>query len=575
MRSLATIHPLARPAIVAILLSALLLAEAFWFAERHSLTYDETIYLNLSLQSLRAHRLDPEFMRLGVAPLPSLLTYAGPLLLTAPAESPRPSAQAGRVFDPQLIRAPRFLNSLLIAVPLLLVVFIWLHRRRGLMTAFIGAGLIALSPTLVVHGSLATTDESLALFSTLALAAIAWYASGPSAARLLVCAAAVATAMSAKYTAAYLIPVAGAVFLLSSAIRLVRQRAPASALGVLGHTVFHIVLFVCIVLPLWWAGHFFARVTPGELSDPAGSVSQLSRSRPPEQRLRGFVLSLAPVAGIQRQIAHVREGDSAYLLGERSTSGWWYYFPLMFAFKSTPAELFLAMVLLFAGVVGALHPWRTLTALDSSMQTLLVAAIVFVGALVTSHLNQGHRYMIPLYPMLILAGCDQLAARLKGRAAPMMAVGAVLLVSQAWSNLTIAPHYLAYVNSFSGGPENAWRLMADSSLDWGQDLPDLADYLKAHDRGPVAIKYFGTALPEAYGVSADEIERLRGRPEDYGVLALSVTYLDGLHLSGRDPFKDFRRLEPVAQVGHSIMVYDLKRPGALAAFRDALKAFHT
>jgi hypothetical protein len=247
----------------------------------------------------------------------------------------------------------------------------------------------------------------------------------------------------------------------------------------------------------------------------------------------------------------------------------------MFAFKSTPAELFLALVLLFAAVTGVPHPWRTLTALDSSMQTLLVAAIVFVAALLTSHLNQGHRYMIPLYPMLILAGCDQLAARLKGRIAPMVAVGAVLLASQAWSSLTIAPHYLAYVNSFSGGPENAWRLMADSSLDWGQDLPDLAAYLKAHDRGPVAIKYFGTALPEAYGVSADEIERLQGRPEEYGVLALSVTYLDGLHLSGRDPFKDFRRLEPVAQVGHSIMVYDLKRPGALAAFRDALKAFHT
>src|SRR5262245_36092534 len=200
-----TMNPVARAAIVVTALSMVLLGEASWFASRHSITYDETIYLNLSLQSLRNRRLDPEFMRLGVAPLPVFMTYAAPLWSTA--APPRPSMQAARVTDPQLIRAPRFLNALLLGVPLVVLVFVWLYRRRGLTAATLGGAMIALSPTIVAHASLATTDESLAFFSTLGLAATASAASSRSILRLVVCAAAVAAAMSAKYSAVYLLPV--------------------------------------------------------------------------------------------------------------------------------------------------------------------------------------------------------------------------------------------------------------------------------------------------------------------------------------------------------------------------------
>jgi hypothetical protein len=561
--------PIARSAIVVTLLSIALVGEALWFARRHSITYDETIYLNLSLQSLRDRRLDPEFMRLGVAPLPVLLTYAGPLWSSVP--EPRPSVQAARVTDPQLIGAPRFLNALLFGVPLVVLVFVWLYRRRGLSAAALGGAMVVLSPTIAAHASLATTDEALAFFSTLALATIAWSAASPGFTHLVICAVVIAAAMSAKYTAVYLLPVAAAAFLLSSLRRQFEQGGSQSLWKAIGEGVLYSGVVMCLVLPLWWAGHLFVRGTPAE---PAAQNEHVDVARLERSSVRGFVLSLAPVLGIRRQIAHTREGDNAFLLGERSNTGWWYYFPLMFLFKSTPAELSLALFLIVAGMAAIWRPWRTLMALDSSMQSLLVAAVVFIPLLLASHLNQGQRYMIPLYPIVIIAACDYLAARLENRGRWFLAVTVLLVVSQAWSSVAIAPHYLAYVNGFVGGSKNAWRLMADSSLDWGQDLPELRKYLEARDRGPVAMKYFGTALPEAYGVQADDIEHLRKDPEQYGVLALSVTYLNGLHLSGRDPFKEFRRLEPSAQVGYSIMVYDLRRPDALFAFREALKVMH-
>jgi len=81
-------------------------------------------------------------------------------------------------------------------------------------------------------------------------------------------------------------------------------------------------------------------------------------------------------------------------------------------------------------------------------------------------------------------------------------------------------------------------------------------------------------LPEAYGVKADDIEHLHKPPNEYGLFVVSATYLDGLHLGGRDPFSEFRRLQPTAQVGNSIMVYDLTQSDALFALREALKVIH-
>src|SRR5262245_1963836 len=262
MQRLTTRSALVVCATVIALLSSVFLLETAWFARRHSLTYDETIYLNLSLQSVRNRHLEPEFMRLGVAPLAPFLTYAAPIALTAPAEPRRASSQAGRVQDAQLIRGPRFLNALLIGVPLVLLVIVWLYRRQGLAAAVLGGLLTALSPTLVAHGGLATTDESLALFSTLALAAIAWCATAPNGWRLIVCALAIAAAMSAKYSAIYLLAVAPVVFLLAAVSRSRQPAETFSATRIVGTRSLQYACLICLVLPFWWAGHGFARVTP-------------------------------------------------------------------------------------------------------------------------------------------------------------------------------------------------------------------------------------------------------------------------------------------------------------------------
>jgi hypothetical protein len=555
--------------IVIVVLAALFLAQATWFAGRHSVTYDETIYLKLAIQSAGDRRLAPGFMFLGAAPLAPLLTSAVPILITERSIDPSQGRWDVLRNGPELIRAPRVLMSVLVGVPLVLTVFLWLHARRGLPAATLGGAIAALSPTLIAHGSLVTTDASLALFSTLGLAALSWFANAPSARRMLVCAVTVAAAMTSKYSGTFLLPVACGVFVMSSVRRQHEKHGSASVRRVLRDCIVHSAILVFLVLPLWWGGHLFARATPQELAlyqDVPSSAPWLSPYRLPD-----LAMTLAPVIGLRHQLQHSANGGDAFLMGERSGSGWWYYFPLAFLFKSTPAELALAAFLVVAATLAVRRPSPSWPQLDSSLWCLLLAALILSAALVTSKLNLGHRYMIPLYPILIIAACDRLCLRLQDRRGWLVASATALIAMQAYSSMTIAPHYLAYLNRFSGGPENGWRLLADSNLDWGQDLPALRDYLDAHPRGRVAMKYFGTALPEAYGVNADDIAQLQVAPEGYSTLALSATYLDGLHMGGLDPFSGFRRLDADSQVGYSIMLYDLRRSEALVAFREALR----
>ena len=80
-----------------------------------------------------------------------------------------------------------------------------------------------------------------------------------------------------------------------------------------------------------------------------------------------------------------------------------------------------------------------------------------------------------------------------------------LLFLEAFS---VHPHYLSYFNQLSGGPSNGYRLLVDSSNDWGQDLPALAEWQESQASGSKQyLAYFGTANPASYGI---HIKKLPG-----------------------------------------------------------------
>ena len=101
----------------------------------------------------------------------------------------------------------------------------------------------------------------------------------------------------------------------------------------------------------------------------------------------------------------------------------------------------------------------------------------------------------------------------------------------------LRPDYLAYFNQVAGGPKNGYKHLVDSSLDWGQDLPALTSWLAQNpDRfgtGRLYLAYFGTALPEWYGIQATSLPCDRSAPKlaplKPGTYCISATALQQVY----------------------------------------------
>jgi 4-amino-4-deoxy-L-arabinose transferase-like glycosyltransferase len=240
----------------------------------------------------------------------------------------------------------------------------------------------------------------------------------------------------------------------------------------------------------------------------------------------------------------------AFLMGDISADGWWYYFIVTFLLKTS-----LPLLLLFAlASVNVPQWWRKNPV---ALLFLIIPVIVYFGIASASRFNIGHRHILPIYPFLfVLAGSlvpwvRQQRALLKG------GVG-LLIVWYIVSSLSIFPHYLAYFNELAGGPENGYKYLIDSNLDWGQDLKGLKRYMEEHRIERVWLKYFGTASPDYYGIAYNVLPTSPGfathsERETPRYVAISVSLLQG------EPayFEEFRRREPIAKIGYSIFLYRL------------------
>jgi 4-amino-4-deoxy-L-arabinose transferase-like glycosyltransferase len=448
--------------------------------------------------------------------------------------------------------------SVLWSVLLGLMVFVWSRRLWGDAGGLFSLALFSVSATLLAHGPLVTSDVSAAFFLLAASGAYWKHLERLTPGTLALSALATGLAVVAKFSFLLLPFVFGAMALW----RLV-ERAPwearwgartavASGSGrkatwLAGSTLLHLLVAWLLV---WTFFHWrYLPVGPGMPAmeqyyrtweftlPPAGLLRSLVESARawqllPEAFIHGFTYVLA-----------ASQERAAFLNGEYSATGWWWFFPYAFLIKTPLAELLAVGAAALA--VGmrwsrAERHGRAAMILGDVRLVLPLAALLLVyGAFsVTSNLNIGHRHLLPIYaPLLILAG-SVASARMRGK----RRLAAVLLVGLALvESLSIRPHYLAFFNRLVGGPSQGWRHLVDSSLDWGQDLPGLSRWLASERRGgePVFASLFGALDLESYGIDAHVLApdaAFRARPWvelDAGLYAISATMLQDVYSAFR------------------------------------------
>jgi 4-amino-4-deoxy-L-arabinose transferase-like glycosyltransferase len=457
-----------------------------------------------------------------------------------------------------LLLAARAVNAFF-GLAVCLLVFALARRLGGDLAGFAALALAALSPTLLAHAPLATTDVSAAFFLTASAGAFWLHLHQHRWSTTLGSAAVFGLACVTKYSAVLLVPV----FLALACTYLALTPAGARRYGrlALGLGVHVMVAWFVIWACFGFRYSAFAPdLPPAEnfaatwnvLLDRAGwQGAVLRRMRDlhllPEAFLYGYTVTY--LGSLSR---------AAYLAGEFSDTGWRSFFPLAFLWKSTLAEL--AAVILAAAVPflrgRPLRPWLI------RLAPLLALNAVYGLVAIRSQLNIGHRHLLPLYPTLfILAG---LAVARLATLRLRIAAAAALAAFQAAAAFASFPHFLASFNLPAGGPARAWRLLVDSSLDWGQDLAGLQRWLARHHPDPAAapvyLSYFGSGEPAYYRLAARRLPFVNGFklatpyvPLEAGLYCVSATTLVQVYSPARGPwtrelekeYQELRRFEPL------------------------------
>lgn len=452
-----------------------------------------------------------------------------------------------------------FMIALTVALGLL--IFRFARELFGPLAAVLAVTLFALEPTVLAHGRVVQTDIPAAFGFLLFFFMSRRYVLDRSFKRAAWLGFAAALAVLTKFSMLLVGPVIVIYFAVVISKALKKGRRWTSDIAHLG-----MITLVSVVTIN--AAYFFQHrgLGPADVQwiqatfpKSAGSLTLLTSSL-------SHLVPVDFVLGILYQIWHNAQGHPAGFLGMYSRTGWWYYFPVAFTLKTTIPFLVLSLVALGWGAFHALKKR------DVDYLWMLVPFVVYTVFVLLSHIDIGVRYYLPAYSFLFILGGALLASLLKSRRVAW--VGMVVAIAlMCWIGIEAVrafPDHMSYMNQIASRHPHWWYL-SDSNVEWGDDTPALAAYLRARGETRVRANFLGDfILLHHYGVQPLVMANATGEePEKTRYVAIGASYLNGstvpevLTLAGRPAteservnfFDKYRRRTPEAVFGGSIYLY--------------------
>lgn len=560
----------ARPAGVALLVAAHVML-SLSASSQMSPTYDEGVHATAGYSYWAFHdfRLQPEN---GLLPQRYL---ALPIYFSSQFHFPKPDSHEWKQSDVWTL-SDEFLHHLgndldallfrgraaiaLIGACVCLLVYRWSSELYGTVGGMLSLVLCALSPTMLAHSGLMTSDMMATLFFLLSVRRVWKNIQVVSIGTVILGCLSVAGLFLSKFSAPLIIPMAGMMALAQlisvRPIRVVSLRGASTEvtsrtaqMGVISATTLaYVLLTVCVV----WAAYEF-RYLAFSGHEAAGSAFYKFQSIAECTNHLGTTGAVIRWFSIHRLLPESYLYGAAYVLmqlnryefwnGDYSTDGWRLFFPYCFLVKTPLPVHALVGTTVVIGIRRAMSGLRSTTLYE----TVPLWSLIFVYSLssIFSTLNIGHRHILPLYPAMFVL-CGSSAAWLRSERTSLRWLLAAILCLFLIESGRAYPHYLAYFNQITGRTY-AYRHLVDSSLDWGQDLPGLKQWLDNHgwDGSPrhrVHLTYFGTGDPHYYGIQASLLPVDRFPPEAPqfrpGIYCVSATALQCVYAQAQGPWTD-------------------------------------
>ncbi len=474
--------------------------------------------------------------------------------------------------DPIAIVHAAKLPLILLFIFSAILVFAWTKRTYNSRAALLAVFLFSFCPTIIAHSRFVTTDIA-ALFGVLfSTYFFVRYLQEQNTANFWLAALSFGVALLTKFSTFLLVP-----FFVLTAIawawthhnqwfkpmwRLVVKSILVMAVG-----------FVVVVGPVYQF-HILNYPASQQKSDSIQILGSYgvpiiksaiiwSADKPVLRPFSQFGLGLAMVT--QR----AEGGNRTYYLGQVSSQSFKSYFPIVYSLKEPIPFLILLLGAIWFGFKSwrkERKPFKEKVKEHFLGFTMLLWIIIYMVASINANLNIGIRHLIPIYGFIFILVAGQIEAVInRENIKKWFKIFVFILLGWYVAEFaSVYPYYLTYFNEFAGGPAGGHRFVADSNLDWGQDLWRLGDFVKQNNIQKIYTDYFGWADASFYlgdsfvwmrggqYTSADAF--LRENPNG-GWLAISATFYQEASVDPNHPYLWLEKYTPVKVIGNSIFVW--------------------
>jgi 4-amino-4-deoxy-L-arabinose transferase-like glycosyltransferase len=553
--------------------AVLLLMAINFFAviSRKGLTNDEKYHIPAGYYHLvfGDFQLNPEH-----PPLVKMLS-AVPLLFVKP-EAPSPSVsptenpilqghdafQAFWDANPSRVEAIAYwtrVPMILLTLVFGLIVFAYTRYAGGKLAATLAVIMFGFEPTILAHGRVVQTDVPAAMAYFLFFFMLQRLIDRPTAHRAIQFGLASGFALVVKFSLVVILPVFF-VALIFIVWRNYQRNGRWSDIALAAGAVIVAALIVVNIAYYFERTPLLPNNREAVIQEWPTHVTALTRGFhtlrtiiPPTYLLGVFVI-----------IVHNEWGHYASMLGNYSRTGWWYYFPVAFALKTTIPFLLVSVT----SLVWAIG--RIVRRQDAKFWLPLIAIGLYTALSMKSHINIGVRHFLPVFPFFMLLSGVLLARLLELRHRRIVHVAVVILFAWMAVEITRAfPNYIPYMNELAWSHPH-WYYLSDSNVEWGDDTEAMARYVAEQGETRVRAAVLGGWLSKGlYGVDYVNPMVVDQPVEPTRYIAIGASYLNGSTVplirdragkpvteeQRRDFFAAYRDRQPEAVFGNSIYLF--------------------
>ncbi|MCX2744651.1 glycosyltransferase family 39 protein [Mangrovivirga sp. M17] len=452
------------------------------------------------------------------------------------------------------------LGILIFLLLTLYLVYLVGNNLNGKLTGYIAVILLATTPLVVAHSTLATTDVPAMGTCLLSIYLIILWIEKPDLQRSVLMGIGFALAVCTKFTAILFVTPSLLVFLALKVWKNSKDLFPY-------FKTLPLILF-CSLLTVWTVYRFSFGLIGEIPHDGILDAGNCYASNPIlSQMLSWKVPAPEFFKGLGDTWCQNQVPLKGYLMGDLKPTGSIFFYPVSFIVK-TPLTL---LLLFFLSIIITIY-YRVFTWKVLGIYSVIV--IIFLLSFI-SNLNIGLRHIIQVFPFIALVsafGVTILIDKVDKSKIYYACVGTALLLSTqviiSWSQY---PHWLSYFNLFGGNEPG--NIIVDSDLDWGQGMYELEDFFEGKDVDSLHVAIFHTYnlcnydLPDMSYIGPTEkktgwiaiSEFVYRKIPDWG-LEKPCDFVDfiGYDVPFEERYDWLRKYEPVAKVGGgSIRIYHI------------------